>query len=281
MRNVLHMVTAGAIVAAHMTSLRVRAFDPGKAGWKMGADGKIEMKDGNPVWVDANGGEAVLSGDTITRLNGEAKQLRVRAETAETNLAAFKDIDPAAAKKALETVKNIDAKKLIDAGEVEKVRTEMRAEFTTQLAEKDKAIGTLRSDYDNLQVNNVFAQSDFIRDSIAVPRDMFEASFRNNFKIKDGQIEAYDKAGNRIMSKSKIGDYASPDEALQILVDQHPQKDTILKANGNSGSGNNGNGGNRNPGARIVRRADFQQLAPKIQAATAAEAQKGLVTIVD
>jgi hypothetical protein len=256
------------------------AFDPGKSGWKLDKDGKVETKDGNPIWIDANGAETTLSGDTITRLNGEAKQLRLAKEAAETTLATFKDIDPVAAKKAIETMKNIDAKKLIDAGEVEKVRNEISQQFTVQLGEKDKAIGSLSSELDNLRINNIFAQSDFIRDNIAVPRDMFEAAFVRNFKIVDGKPQAFDKAGNRIMSKKNMGDYADPAEALEILVDQHPQKATILKAPNHSGGGNNGGGGNRG-GTRVMKRSDFEQL-PASQAATAAsEMAAGKLTIAD
>lgn len=272
---------AGKFLAVHMGAFRIRAFDPGKAGWKLTEDGKaIELKDGNPVWIDANGGEGVLASDSITRLNGEAKTLRQRAETAEAALVPFKDIDPVAAKKAIDTVKKIGDKQLIDAGDVDKVKAEVAAQFNSQITELTTANQKLSTDYNDLRVNSVFAQSDFIRDNIAVPRDMFEAAFKTNFKITDGKLEVYDKSGNRVMSKAKLGEYAEPEEALSILVDQHPQKATILKANNNSGGGNNGGGGNR-PGNRTVNRATFQAMTPAEQAHTAAEAGKGTVTIID
>lgn len=272
---------AGRALAVHMNSFRVRAFDPGKAGWKMNADGTaIEMKDGNPVWIDANGGEGVLAHDAVTRLNGEAKTLRERAEAAEAKLVPFKDIDPIAAKKAIDLTKNIDAKKLIDAGEVEKLKNDIKAEFNSQITELTTNNQKLSTDYNDLRVNSVFAQSDFIRDNIAVPRDMFEATFRSNFKVVDNDIQVFDKSGNRVMSKAKLGEHASPEEALSILVDQHPQKAVILKANQNSGGGNNGGGGHR-PGNRVIKRADFEKMSPHEQATTASEMGKGTVTVVD
>lgn len=274
------MKIATKLLATAVRFYRVRAFDPGKSGWKLDKDNKIEMKDGNPIWVDANGGEITMAGDSITRLNGEAKTLRTRAETAEAIAVTFKDIDPVAAKKAIATVANIDAKKLIDAGEVEVLRKQITDQFTQQLAEKDKGIATLTGELDNLRVDNIFAQSQFIRDRIATPPDMFQATFRTNFKIKDGKVEAYDKAGNRIMSATKFGEPADPEEALSILVDHHPQKAMILKAPDASGSGNNGNGGNRG-GSRIIKRVDFDKLTPNDQAATALKANAGELTIVD
>lgn len=272
---------AGRALAVHMNSFRVRAFDPGKAGWKLTADGKaIELKDGNPIWINEEGAEATLGGDTITRLNGEAKTLRVRAETAEASLVPFKDLDAKAAKDALALVKNIDQKKLIEAGDVEKVKAEIAAGFTAQVTELTNTNKTLQSNYDNLRVDSVFAQSQFIRDNVAVPADMFTAAFRQNFKMTNGNLEVFDKAGNRVMSKVKVGEYAEPDEALSILVDQHPQKATILKASGNSGGGNNGAGGHR-PGQRTIRRAEFDQMNAQDRAHTAGEMNKGVVTIVD
>ncbi len=259
-----------------------RAFDGNKAGWKMSADGKTIEVDakGNPIWINASGAEAPVEGDAIARLNAEARQHRVDKEKAETALKAFDGIDPVTAKKAIDTVKNIDTKKLIDAGEVEKVRETMRGEFTNQLNEKDKALIDLQSRYDGLNISNVFANSEFIRENIAVPPDMFEATFRGNFKMKDGKLEAYDKNGNRLMSKKNNGDYAEPNEALAILVEQHPQKDTILKAPNHKGTGNTGQGGGRSQ-ARTMLRADFDALSPNDQAAQAAAMGKGELTIVD
>lgn len=260
--------------------LHATAFEPGEPGWKLDADGKIELKDGNPIYLDASGREMTVDGNTISRLNGEAKQHREAKEAAETKLKAFGDLDPEAARKALDTLKNIDAKKLIDAGEVDKVRDSVKAEFTTQLQEKDKALEEINSKYNNLQISNIFANSEFVRDRVAVPTDMFEASFRNNFKIEDGKVTAYDKAGNRIMSKKTVGEYADPSEALELLVEAHPQRDVILKANDSNGSGNDGRGGTQGGGRRI-KRSEYDKMSPQDQYATSMKAGKGELQIVD
>ena len=264
-----------------LTVLSAVAFDPGNPGWKTGEDGKIEAKDGNPIWVDANGEEKVMAGDTISRLNSDAKQLRLAKEAAEKKLEAFagiKDVD--AALKAIETVKNIDAKKLIDAGKVDEVKAEITKEFQTQLSEKDKAYNELKSQFDGSLISNLFAQSEFIRERIAVPRDMFEATFKSNFKVVDGKIEAYDRSGNRLMSKKTIGDHADPQEAIELLVDQHPQKDVILKATTSNGTGSGGAGGNRGGGAKMSR-ADWDKLQPHEQAQASARVRSNELTIVD
>lgn len=105
-------------------------------------DGKqyAEVQDGKPVYVEDDGKEiafdAVGTRAAITRLNGEAKQHRERAEKAEKIAKDFEGIeDPAAARKALETVANLDAKKLVDAGEIEKVKAEIGKAYDTKLTE--------------------------------------------------------------------------------------------------------------------------------------------------
>jgi hypothetical protein len=105
---------------------------------KLDAEGHAVLQDGKPVYVHDDGKElsfdAPATVSTISRLNGEAKSHRERAETAEGKLKAFEGIeDPAAAKKAMATVKNLDDKKLVDAGEVEKVKNEAIAAVEAQI----------------------------------------------------------------------------------------------------------------------------------------------------
>jgi hypothetical protein len=250
------------------------------AGWKLDADGKIEMKDGNPVWVDANGGEAVLNGETIARLNSEARTLRQQKEQAEEKVRSFEGLDPVKARGAIDKLKDIDTSKLIDAGKLEEVKRQISGEYEAKLTEANKARETVQQRYDSERVNNLFASSDFIRDRVAVPRDMFEATFRNNFKIEDDKITAYGRDGNRLMSKKNIGDYADAHEAIQLLVDTHPHKDTILRADAGSGSGSGGNGGNRG-GGRTMKRSEFDKLDPVAQSQAAQAMGKGDITIVD
>lgn len=256
------------------------AFDNASPGWKVDVDGHIVLKDGNPVWIDIAGKEKTVGGDTITNTNKEAKTNRERAEAAETKLKAFDGLDPEIARKAIETVGKLDAKKLIDSGEVDKVRDQVKAEFTKQLEEKDGHSKGLQARIDGMLIDGVFSNSPFVRDNIAVPADMFQASFRNQFKIEEGKINAYDKAGNRLMSKTKVGEYADPDEALQLLVDAHPQKETILKANIGSGTGNNGRGGNRGTG-NVMKRGDFDKLNPVQKSETMTKVSKGEMKVVD
>lgn len=263
------------------------AFDSGKPGWKMDGDKIAVDGEGNPIWMNSAGQEQSVKGDTISNLNAEAKQHRTAKEAVEAQLAKFKGpdgklLDPEVAAKAVDTVSKLDAKKLIDAGEVDKVRDTIKAEYTQQLSEQAKALEGVVGENHQLKIARVFDGSEFVRERIAVPRDMFEAAFRPNFKIgTDGKIEAYDRTGNRLMSKKNVGEYADPSEALELLVEAHPQKDTILKAAQQGGTGNNGGGGQRGGNGRTMKRSEFDSLDPGAQAQAGVAMGKGELTIVD
>lgn len=274
MKHITALMVTGAIIA------RPFAFD-NKNGWKVDAEGNLEKDtSGNPIYIGTDGKEQSVQGDTISRLNGEAKTHREAKEKAENDLAAFKDIDPVKAKKALETIAKIDAKTLIDAGEIDKVKAEISAGFTEQMAEKDKTITDLTNNLNGMTLETSFANSEFMSNSIGIPAEAFKSVFTSNFKIENGQTIPYGPDGNKIYSKKNMGEVASFDEALEILVDQNPNKDAYLKADGNSGSGNQGNGGNRPTGRRISR-SDFDKMSPVQQAETSQQMGKGEVTISD
>lgn len=213
-------------------------------------DGKqyAEVQDGKPLFVEDDGKEvafdAVGTRSTITRLNSEAKQHRERAEAAEKTMKAFEGIeDAAAARKALETVANLDAKRLVDAGEIEKVKSEISKAFQSQLDEANGKAQTLEQQLYGEKIGGSFARSKVIAEKLAVPADMVQAAFGSRFKIEEGKVVAYDANGNKIFSRARPGELADFDEALETLVDSYPHKDHILKSSGANGGGAPNGGG--------------------------------------
>jgi hypothetical protein len=235
---------------------------------KLDENGHVVVSDGKPVYVHDDGKEVAFDApgtvQTISRLNGEAKSHRERAESAETAVKAFEGIkDPKEAMKALETIKNLDAKKLVDAGEVEKVRAEaikaVEDKYAPILQERDDLSNKLIAE----KVGGSFARSKFISEKMGIPADMVEARFGNNFKLEGDSVIAYDKSGNKIFSASNPGEAAGFDEALGILVEHYPYKDQILKGTGASGGGSGG--GNGGTGGKTISRAQFESLSPQDQ----------------
>ena len=219
---------------------------------KLDENGNAVLQDGKPVYVHEDGKEVAFDAPgtvaTITRLNSEAKGHRERAENAEKAVKAFEGIDdPAAAKKALATVANLDAKTLVDAGEIETVKTEISKAFQLQLDEVTGKAKTLEQQLYAEKIGGSFSRSKFIADKLAVPADMVQATFGQNLKVEDGKVVAYDAQGQKIFSRARPGELADFDEAIETLVSQYPHRDHILKSsNANGGGAQNGGGNNQN-----------------------------------
>ncbi len=220
---------------------------------------------GLPIYVHDDGKEvahdAAQTVATISRLNGEAKTNRERYEKAESTLKAFEGIeDPVAAKKALETLKNFDDKKLVDAGEVEKVKAEAIKAVEDKYAPIVQERDAFQAQLHNELIGGGFARSKYIQDNISVPADMIQAQFGKNFKIEEGKVVAYGTDGQKIYSRSRPGEVAEFDEALESLVGGYQYKDSILKGGQGSGGGFQGNGGQG--GAKTMSRDQFTNLKP-------------------
>ncbi len=228
-----------------------------------------ELADGKPVYIHEDGKEIAFDAPgtvaTISRLNGEAKGHRERAEEAIKALKAFDGIEDAAlARKALATVKNLDDKKFVDAGEVEKVRAEaikaVEDKYAPVVAERDQFKAALVSE----KVGGAFSRSKMIAEKLAIPPDLVEARFGSAFRVEGSDVVAYDGGGNKLYSRAKPGEVAGFDEALEILIDQYPYKDHILKSSGASGSGAQG-GATGGAGGKVISRTVFDTLTPSAQ----------------
>lgn len=225
------------------------------------------VQDGKPVFVD--GGKEIpmdvpKMAETITARNGEAMAHRKARETAEAALKGFEGIDdPDAARKAMAIVANLDAKKLVDAGEVEAVRAAaikaVEEKYSPVLTKLEQTEAALRQEI----IGGNFARSKFISEKIAVPADMLESKFGNHFMIEEGRMVAKDKNGNPIYSKSQPGEIAGFDEAIEALIDQYPHRDNLLKGRGANGTGAPGSAGAAGSiGSKQMTRAQYDALAP-------------------
>lgn len=229
-------------------------------------DGKqyAEVQNGLPVFTHDDGKEvpfdAAQALGKIRELQGEAKNNRERAEAAEKVVKAFEGVDPAAAKDALDKIKTIDAKKLIDAGEVEKVKAEISKAFEEKLSAADQRAAALESELYGEKIGGAFARSQFAAEKLAIPADFVQARFGQQFKLEEGKVVAYDSNGNKLYSRAKPGELAAFDEALEMLVEQYPQRDHILKGSGHNGSGKQPGTNGGGAGAKTMTRAEFDKL---------------------
>ncbi len=251
---------------------------------KLDDQGHVVVQDGRPVYVHDDGKEvpfdAVGTVNTITRLNGEAKSHRERAESAEGKLKLFDGIeDGDAARKALETIKNIDEGKLIQAGKVDEIKqaaakaaqeqvAAVGKTHAEELAKAQQGLQQRDQTIHGLLIGGSFKGSKLIAEKFSIPADLVEARFGQNFKVEENKVVAYDGAGNKIFSRARPGELADFEEALESIIEQYPYKDHILKGAGGNGGGAPSGGGGGN-GKKTVSRQQFDSLDPTAKAAFA------------
>lgn len=209
---------------------------------KIDENGHVVVQDDKPVYVYDDGREIAFDAPAnmakIAQLNTEAKNHRTAKEQAEALLKAFDGIDAQKARQAIETVKNLDDKKLIDAGEVEKVKAEAKRAFDEQLAKVHQERDDITKQYHDAMISGEFARSKYISDKTILPSDIMQAQFGRHFSIdKDGRLIGKYDDGNPIYSPTNGGDYASFDEAIEAIIARYPHKETILRGSGASGAG--------------------------------------------
>jgi len=230
-----------------------------------------DIKDGKPIYLDDKGGEHSFDAPamrvTIDGPNGLAASLkaaRTEAATASETAKAFEGIDPEAARSALEMVSNLDAKKLVDAGEIAKVKEEARKVFQKQLDEATDKNEALETRYADEKIGNVFGGSKFIKENLTIPPDMARGTFGAFFKYTDGRVVPQNTDGTPIYSLTSPGEVATFDEAMAIIVSGYANRDLILKGSGSKGSGAD----ELDPdgsGKRVIKRDAFFRLSPKDQ----------------
>ncbi|MDY2947089.1 DUF6651 domain-containing protein [Mannheimia haemolytica] len=213
---------------------------------KLDENGQVVVENGMPVYVHDDGKEipfdAVKATQKITQLNAEAKQHREAKEKAEADLKAFSGIDdPKAALEALKTVANLDAKKLIDAGDAEKVKAEIIKGYDEKLAVATAQAEKLQQQLHAELIGGSFARSKYAQEHLNIPSDVVQAFFGKHFSISDdGKVVAKFADGGEIFSRTRPGEKADFEEALEALVSAYPNKDAILKPSGSSGAGAGG-----------------------------------------
>ncbi len=236
-------------------------------------DGGIAADDkGNPVVINDDGTETGVDAihliNKIPALNSEAAGHRKKAEELAKQLESFSGIeDPEAAIKAIETVKSLGDKELIDAGEAAKFKEEAINE-TKKVYEKkiEEIIGkaeALKGQVFKLMVSDRFKSSP-VMEKIIIPPDIAKEYFGKNFRVEEREgkriVVGY-MGDNPIYSKERPGEIASFDEALETIIDSYPMKDRILKGSGGRGSGAPGNSGGAG-GAKVMQRSAFNELPP-------------------
>lgn len=250
-----------------------------KAGWKTDDSGNLVTdSSGNPIMLDDSGKETAIASGYIQRINSESAARRTELTAAKAALAKFGDLDPDAAREAIEKTKDLDLSTMVGKGEVDKIKQTITSQYEAQVKERDEKLAQIAADRDNLLRKNAFGTSQFLNERLAVPRDFVTAAFQDRFKIEDGQLVPTRPNGDTIYNSR--GEIATVDEAFEMFISERPDKDQLLRAPNASGSGSGGGGGNRG-GGNIMKRADYDAMPQMEKAAAGAKVAKGELKLVD
>ena len=242
-----------------------------------------ELKDGKPVYTKDDGSEVTFDYNNMSvilqeRIDKNSK-LKSKNEELEKQIKSFEGIeDPEAAIKALETVKNIDAKDLIEAGKVEEIKAAAIRSVEEKYKPFEEQVSTLQSELYNEKIGNKFASSQFISEKMSIPLDFVKSGFNQYFSIEEGNVIAKDASGNVIYSDEDPGTPANFDEAMKKLVYASPHRDHLLKGAGSTGTGAPGSTGSTKSSGKTITREEFGKLD---HSARADLMSKGEVRVVD
>lgn len=225
----------------------------------------IEMSDDKrPIYLMDDGSKTPVDPASmhskILELNKEGATRRSKIDDLESKLSKFDGIESVDdALKALETVKNLDDKKLVDAGEVEAVKAAAIKAIEDKYAPTVEENSALKADLRKAIIGGAFSRSSYLTEKTTMTPAIAEAVFSGNFSLGEGnKIIAKDGNGNEIYSPSNAGNPATFDEALSILVNNHPDKKSLMKGVNQDGGGSTG-GGN-DDGSATIKRSDFEKL---------------------
>lgn len=233
-------------------------------------EGRAVLKDGLPVYKYEDGSESPFDAaktmdnykKRIENLEQEKTRHFTKSEDLKKELKAYKGIDPKSAQEAIETMKNLKGKELLDANGIKALKADMRESFDTELSkvhsdykklldEKDTVIGVKENTIKHQAITQKFANSEFFTGekprTIYPPEDavrIFSHRFFVDGEGPDIVVLGKDKEGNVMMSQKNHGDPADFDEAMARIIEEHPNKARIL----NTQKGGPLAGGNLEPG---------------------------------
>jgi hypothetical protein len=223
-------------------------------------NGNIKVSNGMPVVIDDDDGEeieldAIGLHAKVPQLQNEAKKRRLEVKETKKQLEAYESLGiedlesfpgwKEKAEKALGTIENIDQKKLVDAGKVDEIKQAVKEEMQSKIEKIKKQAQDTEKEYKSavqekdgtirkLMVDDQFNTSKYIGSDLIVTPKMARKIFGDQFKVEktdDGKTVTVGYLGNEpIMSKKRIGEYASFDEALQQMVENDPDVDSYKRA---------------------------------------------------
>jgi len=270
--------------------------------WERDENGSIIEKDGNPVFIYPDGRKAPFNGEStiqaITKANGEAAERRKALKDLTEMVQPLKDAGVeftpenisefvAKAIKHCDIVSNYNDKDFVAAGDVEKLKTQavenVKQTYERKIADQIKLFDSKVASYEEkfkkldstnrkLLIESEFKTNPFIKEQTPnIPWEFFYNTYGSDFNIEhDDQgnpiARAKRKDGSDVISLSKPGQFADPAEAIEILILEHPQKDSFVKGFSSGGTNTDPNATNysNNNFTRTIKAGDQKAISQNI-----------------
>lgn len=183
----------------------------------------------------------------IMKLKEKAKAEEARAKELESK---FSGIDLEAAKEALKKIEENENKELERKGEYDRLLQKQKEaaekeknDLLAKLEEARKAREELARNVDQLSLGNAFANSNFIKEKLALTASKTKALYGDHFEVVEGKLVAYDKPKgmpNRTQIIDASGDPVSFEDAIKQIIEADPDKDYLLKSDKKPGASSKG-----------------------------------------
>lgn len=201
--------------------------------------------DGEPKKPTISDSEAKLLKEVMEKKNA-LKKAQEEALALKNSLKEFEGIDPAAVKALLAEKAEKETQALEAKGEWERLKAQMAqqhanemAALQTQLNELREASGMSQKTIAELTVGTAFAQSEFIKEELALTPSKSRVVYGTHFEHVDGKVVGYDKpagAKDRTMLVDASGEPLPFEAALRAIVDADPDRDQLLRSKTKSGA---------------------------------------------
>jgi len=260
---------------------------------KLDEDGHAVLVNEMPVYTHEDGQDipfdAPASQLKINELNTESKNHRLEAKDANEKLATFEGIeDPVAALKAVEIVSNLDAKKLIDADQVEVLKLQLGETYESERKKlvdgfADKELGytsqitDLNATMHQMVVMDRFSRSPYFAGEApktTLTPDIAANHFGKHFKVEGSGVDAKVVGylnDDVIQSREKFGTPADFEEAMATIIDNYQFKDRILTSGKAGGPDTKGNQETRN-GQMVFDKSDAMGISGNLEDIAAGKA---------
>jgi Family of unknown function (DUF6651) len=207
--------------------------------WKLDESGNfIKDANGNPIFTKDGGNEEGFDPNRSLSENAtlrhKSKSIRLQKEELETKLKEFGDYQPNDVNDVMKALDEAKEAKMSDKQKVEQMQKDSDVKYKTLEAKYN----TLKQDNYSTALQNSIFNAPVLQNLIpGLSKEKVFRIYKDNFQKNDkGETIAYHN-GNPILDTSDPSKYASVEDSLSYLIEKDPDRDSMMKPSGASGTG--------------------------------------------